>query len=159
LVAMALLAASCGIGALVLLLLFGFDLGELSAAAIVPNTDYLRLTTHRISALLLVPGGWIEVVAFVSCLVVFIAWPRSRYFGNAAPLIVALLIPWWPGQFLPGASAVWALPFAFVFIGGIYADLLETSFFAGRFRRLVTASAFLVAGASAVFSLMVTVGA
>jgi len=158
-VAIGLLAISSGIGALLLLLLFGFNIGELSAAVMVPNAEYLRLTTYRISALLLVPGGLIEVVAFLSCLIVFIAWPRTRYFGNAVPLIVALLIPWWPGQFLPGASAVWALPFAFVFIGGIYADLLEIRFFAGRFRRLITASALIVAGASAIFSLMVTVGA
>lgn len=159
LIAVGLLAASCAIAAFILLMFFGFDVNQMSAAALAPNGEYLRVTTHRLSALLLVPGGLIAMVAFVACVLVFLAWPRTRYFGNAGPLIVALMLPWWPGEYLPGASAVWALPFAFVFIGGIYADLLESRFFAGRFRRLVTATAFVVAGASAVFSLMVTGGA
>jgi hypothetical protein len=159
LIALLLLGSSSVIGAVILLIFFGFDLSEMSAAAIAPNGEYLRFTSHRISTLLLVPGGLIVAVAFLACVVVFLAWRRTRYFGNTAPLIVALLLPWWPGRFLPGASALWALPFAFVFIGGIYSDLLESRFFAGRFRRLVAATAFVIAGASAVFSLMVTLGA
>jgi hypothetical protein len=52
-----------------------------------------------------------------------------------------------------------ALPFAFVFIGGIYADLLDTKFFAGRFRKFVAFAALLLVGASAVLSLTVVLGA
>ncbi|MEO6120199.1 MAG: hypothetical protein ABIP12_05860, partial [Terriglobales bacterium] len=54
-------------------------------------------------------------------------WKRSRYFGNTSPLLVlvgllylSLITP------MTGISAVWALPFIFVFIGGIWADLLES---------------------------------
>jgi hypothetical protein len=57
----------------------------------------------------------------------YLLWPRCRYFGNTVPLLVgaglgalALLAP------VPGAFLFPALPFAFVFIGGIAADLLET---------------------------------
>ena len=47
------------------------------------------------------------------------------------------------------------MPFALVFVGGIYADLLEPRFFADRFHRFVAATAFVLVGASAVLSLVV----
>jgi len=60
-------------------------------------------------------------------LVTYFAWKRTRYFGNTSPLLVAaglvylsLITP------MTTLSAVWALPFLFVFVGGIFADLLET---------------------------------
>ena len=106
-----------------------------------------------------VPGGLLEIVAFLSCLLVFALWKRARYFGNWSALIPALLLPWWPGQFSPGSSIIWTLPFAFVFIGGMYADLLETSFFAGHFRRHVAATVVLLIGASFLFSVLVVAGA
>jgi hypothetical protein len=56
-------------------------------------------------------------------------WPRARYFGNTAPLLVALLClllglgaPHYQGL---GFQLV-ALPFLFVFVSGVCADLLET---------------------------------
>jgi hypothetical protein len=66
---------------------------------------------------------------FVVSLATFAAWKRTRYFGNAAPLVifavllgVALLTP------LATLASVWCLPFLFIFIGGIFADLLETKY-------------------------------
>jgi hypothetical protein len=114
--------------------------------------EYLRLTSHRVAEMLVVPGGLLEIVAFLCAILVFVVWKRTRYFGTLAPLLVAVLLPWWPGRFLPGASVVWALPFALVFIGGIYADLLEPSFLGGRFRSLVVSTACVLVGASAVLS-------
>lgn len=149
---LSILLVSSAIAALVFLSFFGFDFHDLSAAALTPNLEYLRVTRHRLVELLVLPGGLLEIVAFVCAIVVFLLWKRTRYFGIVAPLLVALLLPWWPGRFLPGASAVWALPFAFVFIGGIYADLLEPSFFGGRFRSLVVTTAYVLVGASAVLS-------
>ena len=62
-------------------------------------------------------------------LITYAAWPRTRYFGNTAPLLVALLLltlrvgaPHYPGLAIQFA----AIPFVFVFVAGIYADLLET---------------------------------
>ena len=43
--------------------------------------------------------------------------------GHRALLAAASLLLLRPAQ---GNSAVWALPFLFVFIGGVFADLLET---------------------------------
>lgn len=153
------LATSSSIGTLVVLLCFSFKARHIAAAALVPGVEYLKLTTYRMTSFMALPGALLEIVVFLACLLVFLLWKRARYFGNAAPLIAALLLPWWPGQFLPGASAFWALPFVFVFGGGVYADLLETNFFAGRFRTLAVISALVMIGASAVFSLMVAASA
>jgi hypothetical protein len=68
----------------------------------------------------------------------YIAWPRTRYFGNTAPALVALLFI---GQGMAhpdqaGAGFLLAsVPFLLIFVSGILADLMETSA-----RLLVTAS-------------------
>ncbi len=156
--ALVVLAISSSIGFVVLLFCFGFNLRDLSAAALLPNSEYLTLTGRRLVLFLNLPGGLLEIVAFVSAVVVFCLWRRTRYFGNAAPLIAAVLLPWWPGQFA-AASALRAVPFALMFVGGIYADLLESRFFRGRFYRLVAASAFILVASSAILSLMVVTSA
>ena len=59
-------------------------------------------------------------------LLLYVAVRRCRYFGNTAPLVMVLLLfplvttqtvsqPW-----------LWALPFLFTFVGGVFADALET---------------------------------
>jgi hypothetical protein len=56
---------------------------------------------------------------------------RSRYFGNTAPLLVLLaLAPIITTQTV-SAPWLWALPFLFTFLGGVFADALET-----RYRKL-----------------------
>jgi hypothetical protein len=149
---LAILAVSAAIGAVIFLACFGFDVRDLASAGLLPNAEYLKFTGTRLASLFAAPGGLLEIVALVCAVLVFLLWNRTRYFGNAASLIVALLLPWWPGRFVPGASVIWALPFAFAFVGGIYADLLERGFFQGQFRRLVTATAVVLVAASAVLS-------
>jgi hypothetical protein len=62
-----------------------------------------------------------------SSVIAYFLWPRTRYFGNTAPFMVAaglgylsLITP------LALSASIWMLPFVFVFIGGIWADLLES---------------------------------
>jgi hypothetical protein len=56
---------------------------------------------------------------------------RSRYFGNTAPLLMVLaLTPIITTQTVT-APWLWALPFLITFIGGVFADALET-----RYRKL-----------------------
>lgn len=69
------------------------------------------------------------LVAVPAAFVTYLAWPRARYFGNTAPLLTAaillllgLLTPHYPGL----GFHLMAVPFLFVFIAGIAADLLET---------------------------------
>jgi hypothetical protein len=65
-------------------------------------------------------------VATLVALLLYAAVRRCRYFGNTAPLVMVLLLfplvttqtvskPW-----------LWALPFLFTFVGGVFADALET---------------------------------
>jgi len=69
------------------------------------------------------------IFAIPIALLTYIAWPRTRYFGNTAPLLVAvvclvfgLAAPHYQGL---GFQLV-AMPFLFVFVAGISADLLES---------------------------------
>jgi len=68
------------------------------------------------------------VVATGVALVLYLGVRRCRYFGNTAPLVMTLLLlplvttqvitqPWF-----------WALPFLFTFVGGVFADALETQY-------------------------------
>jgi len=79
----------------------------------------LALLLPRSPALLL-----LSLVAFIT----YWLWRRARYFGNTAPLIV-LVILWLASPMAPEVAAFEqpAIVFAFVFISGIMADLLETS--------------------------------
>ena len=67
----------------------------------------------------------------------YAAWPRARYFGNTAPLLVAVLflVLGMAHPHLAGAGFLLAaIPFLFTFVAGVLADLMET-----RYRPLVTA--------------------
>ncbi len=71
------------------------------------------------------------VIASAVALLVYATARRSRYFGNTAPLLVVLaLAPMVTAQVV-SAPWLWALPFLFTFVGGVFADVLE-----GRHRRL-----------------------
>ena len=59
-------------------------------------------------------------------LVVYLASRRSRYFGNTTPLLmVLLLVPLYTTQVF-SAPWLWALPFLFTFVGGVFADVFES---------------------------------
>jgi hypothetical protein len=69
--------------------------------------------------------------------ITYILWPRTRYFGNTAPLLMAVLFLFLgiAHPHLGGAGfLLTAMPFLFVFVAGVLADLLET-----RYRTLVAA--------------------
>jgi len=58
-------------------------------------------------------------------------WQRTRYFGNTAPLLVAVLFVIFAMAHPHGAGAGFllaAIPFVFLFVSGVLADLLETSY-------------------------------
>ena len=136
------------------LAIFGVAAGALRLALAgvpVPEDSYLlslplRAWLRFLETLRLVPWEegalitvlWLEVLhpsrpwhtaILGAALITYFAWPRARYFGNTAPLLVATLFlvvalgtPHYPGlgfQFM-------AVPFLFVFVAGIAADLLET---------------------------------
>jgi hypothetical protein len=88
------------------------------------------------------------LLAFPSALLTYLLWPRTRYFGNTAPLLLSFLLlalgignPHLAGF---GFYLV-AIPFLFVFVAGIAADLLETRH---RALALVCIAALLLANAA-----------
>jgi len=126
-----LVAVACAIGGSILLAVYSLDASALAQglrhapwlgfgpALAAPRVGNLAapLDARNLAVLLLMAAA----------VVTYLLWPRCRYFGNTAPLLVgaglgalALLAP------LPARFLFAALPFAFVFIGGIAADLLET---------------------------------
>jgi hypothetical protein len=66
------------------------------------------------------------VVATLVALLLYFTVRRCRYFGNTAPLVmVLLLVPLVTTQTV-SKPWLWALPFLFTFVGGVFADALET---------------------------------
>ena len=65
-------------------------------------------------------------VATAVALVLYVGVRRCRYFGNTIPLLMtALLFPIMMTQTI-SQPWLWALPFLFTFIGGVFADVFET---------------------------------
>jgi hypothetical protein len=143
------LAISCVIAMLWLVVFYGFDLQALFQALVTRQAWAIGL--RHTGAV--VPGAqWrLMQLLFAIALITYIAWKRTRYFGNTAPLISCFVLH------LVGhdgaQAAIWALPFVFTFIGGIFADLLET-----RRRKLVgwslatAGAAYAALAVTAVFS-------
>jgi hypothetical protein len=63
-------------------------------------------------------------------IVTYLLWPRTRYFGNTAPLLVAVLFIVLAIANPKSASGflLSAIPFLFIFVSGVVADLLETPY-------------------------------
>jgi hypothetical protein len=91
------------------------------------------------------------MIALPAALIAYLGWKRTRYFGNTTPLqiaglmlILALGAPNFPGQ----GFQLTMLVFVFVFVSGVFADLLET-----QQSVLVTASMCGLLTASAIWNL------
>jgi hypothetical protein len=91
------------------------------------------------------------MLALPLALIAYLGWKRTRYFGNTAPLLIAALLlilalgaPNFPGQ----GFHLTMLVFVFVFVSGVFADMLETSQ-----RMLVTAVVCGLVSASALWNL------
>ena len=64
-------------------------------------------------------------VASAAAVVLYLGLRRSRYFGNTAPLLCALVLMLLVMTGAPGAPWLWALPFLLTFVGGVFADAYE----------------------------------
>ncbi len=85
--------------------------------------------SYRNALQAIVAGSPPLILALPVALAVYCAWNRARYFGNTAPLLIAALLlilalgaPNFPGQ----GFHLTLLVFFFVFVGGVFTDLLET---------------------------------
>ncbi len=135
--------AACLVGFVLLFAIYFFHPQALTAS--LHHADFWGVTFRGFAVL----GVYKQVVLHIAracpalllalpvTIVTYASWPRTRYFGNTAPLLVAVLF------FalaiarpdLGGAGFLLAaMPFLFIFVAGILADLLET-----RNRPLVSA--------------------
>ena len=84
LVGISVLALSCIFGALVCWALYGFhsDLLESVRIALLADSGIIaKYLSH--------PSTWIFLGVYLLCVGIYFAWPRTRYFGNTAPMIVS----------------------------------------------------------------------
>ena len=66
-------------------------------------------------------------VAAAAAVALYVGIGRSRYFGNTAPLLCALVLMVLVMTGAPGSPLLWALPFLLTFVGGVFADAYESS--------------------------------
>ncbi len=132
--ALAILAAACFIAALLLFASYFFHPalffeGLKHARLLDANWHSIAMLGAYKQVLKEVAGsGPVLLLLFPAALVIFLAWPRTRYFGNAAPLFIAVLFLLQRVLSPHAAGSVFSLTavvFLFVFISGIVADLLE----------------------------------
>jgi hypothetical protein len=124
------------VASLVLLACYGFRPRALAAA--ITHAHYLPLHGGMIAeealraygAGILRAENPVVLVLTAAALVTYVAWGRCRYFGNTAPLLSLLaLTALGLGVFADvfvGPFPFRATPFLYVFIGGVFADLLES---------------------------------
>jgi hypothetical protein len=65
-------------------------------------------------------------IATVASLVLYVGIGRSRYFGNTAPMLCALLLFLLVTTGVPASPWLWAQPFLLTFVGGVFADAYES---------------------------------
>ena len=127
----AIIVVACAICLAIVLASYFFHLPEFAAGI----AQSLRLHQHNAwgktqSAPLafLLTRSPALLLLFLIALITYCLWRRARYFGNTAPLLV-LAILWLASPIAPELAAFEqpAIVFAFVFVSGIIADLLETS--------------------------------
>ena len=117
-----------------------------SAAALRMPGAYLQARKE------LVASGPVLAILVPSALFTYFAWRKCRYFGNTAPLLIAVLFlalrvasPHAPDYVFSLVGVV----FLFVFVAGIMADLLET-----KYRELATAVLIGLIAANALWNLI-----
>lgn len=97
-------------------------------AAAVANYPFVQLSLPIHGAI---------VLATLMSLGLYVVSRPSRYFGNTVPLVMTLvLVPLYTTQTF-SAPWLWALPFLFTFIGGVFADALDIARKSEQRRRLV----------------------
>jgi hypothetical protein len=155
--AVAIWLSACAIGAFLLFASYALSAGDFldamrSAKFGVTSQAFAMSGAYQRVAALIAQMSPTLVLAFPVAIVAFALWPRTRYFGNTAPLLVAAVFlvmavgtPHYPGS---GFEFV-ALPFLFVFVAGVLTDLLET-----RWRTLVMACIWGLLGANALWNLL-----
>lgn len=92
-------------------------------------------------------------MALAGALVLYAAVRRSRYFGNTTPLLVGVPLLLVVTTGVAAQPWLWALPFLMAFVGGVFADALET-----RWRKTFLWATGVVLGAQAILCVVSLAG-
>jgi hypothetical protein len=113
---------------------------------------FVALVSYRSAGHSIFAGSPPLMIALPIASIAYAGWKRARYFGNTAPLLIALLLlilalgaPNFPGHGFDLTMIV----FLFVFVAGVFADLLES-----RNKQLVAAGLIGLLIASAIWNLV-----
>ncbi len=141
--ALAVWGASCTQGSILFAAFYFFHMHALSeslrhAVLFAPSLQGLaNPRIYRVVIDKIIAGCPALVLLLPVTLIAYAAWPRTRYFGNTAPLLVGLLFaalalgePHTSGS----GFILSAIPFFFIFAAGVITDLAET-----RHRQVVIA--------------------
>ena len=133
--ALALVVSACGVAAVLLLAFFGFRPRAFAGAFIHANWLPQRgmIGGEMVRAYLtgiVRPENSVLLLLTAMAVIAYFASSRCRYFGNTAPLlsllvVTALALVMFADVFV-GPFPFRATPFLYVFIAGVFADLLET---------------------------------
>jgi len=129
--------AACAVGLIVLLGIYFFHLRTFLES--MRHAVFLGLTWRAFAVLAVYKQVAIRlgaacpafVIILPVALTTYILWPRSRYFGNTTPLLVGVLfvVLAMATPHTGGAGfLLTAIPFLFIFVSGVLADLLETRY-------------------------------
>jgi len=136
LASLALVLSSCAVAIVLLVACHGFRPRALAAA--ITRSDFLPLQRGMSASEVLrayVTGirhaqNPVLLVLAAIALAAYFAWSRCRYFGNTAPLLSLLVLTALGlaafADVLVGPFPFRAAPFLYVFVGGVFADLLES---------------------------------
>ncbi len=148
--AVGILAAACGLGLIVMLATFSFHWSTLVSFVRMSGALHLaaapvgRGVFGALASGFFVRNGPAFTTLLAVTLAVWLGWRRTRFFGTAAPLIVAavsVLVALFVAHRDVLLLLEMALPFLFVFVAGVCADLLELkSSFAGVVKALILAA-------------------
>jgi hypothetical protein len=81
---------------------------------------------HELARFTRTPANAAISVAAAIALVQYLTSKRSRYFGNTSALLMVLALVFCYTTQVVSAPWLWALPFLFTFVGGVFADVLES---------------------------------
>ena len=98
------------------------------------------------------PNAGISIAA-AAALLLYLAFRRSRYFGNTAPLLCGLVLLVLILTGTQGSPWIWAIPFLLTFVAGVFADAYESPR-----RRLALAAGGAVVALQVVFSVLSLAG-
>jgi hypothetical protein len=130
-------AAACALGFLLLFATYSFRPQEFREGLL--HAEFWGATWRGFTFRSVYHQTLIEIVRSCPALVLglpvtlfaYACWPRTRYFGNTAPLLVAVLFVIFAMAHPHSAGSGFllaAIPFVLLFVAGILADLLETSY-------------------------------